>query len=247
MIWLRCPVRSVQILRHTAPDRLDLDAESASVDNQAPYSQFTNLSYDPPSVLFCANQTPDGRRKDSVANAEATGQFVWNLATWGLREAVNVSAEQFPPDVDEFAAAGLAKAASVKVAPPRVAASPIQFECEVIQIVTIPGRSIEGTVDVVFGRVVAIHIDQMALTAEGRIDVVKIRPIARMGYFEYTVVDSAFEMIIPGDPRLSLGLEGAVGKRPEPKGAVAVPVQTQRRGPRIRVMSYSSCNRIAAE
>lgn len=178
------------------------------VDNLAPYSQFTNLSYDPPSVLFSANQNPDGARKDTVINAEATGQFVWNLATWDLREAVNLSAENLGPEVDEFVHAGLEKAPSLKVGAPRVARSPIQFECEVITIVRIPGASREGTVDVVFGRVVMVHIAADALTEGGRIDVRKLRPIARMGYFDYTSVETMFEMVIPGDPRLLAGLEG---------------------------------------
>lgn len=182
------------------------------VDNLAPFSQFTNLSYDPPSVLFCANQAPGGGRKDTVANAAANGQFVWNLATWELRDAVNATAEHLPPDVDEFARAGLEKLPSRRVAASRVAASPIHFECEVIQITTIPGRSAEGTVDVVFGRVLVVHIAPWALTPDGRVDVLKIRPIARMGYYDYTVVESAFEMIIPGDRRLLAGLEGAPAK-----------------------------------
>ncbi|WP_337180555.1 flavin reductase family protein [Sphingopyxis granuli] len=183
------------------------------VDNLAPYSQFTNLSYDPPSVLFCANQNPDGQRKDSVVNAEETGEFVWNIATWDLREAVNASAENVGPLVDEFERAGLAKAASRRVKPSRVAASPINFECEVITSIRIPGNSAEGTVDVVFGRVLAIHIAENVLDARGRIDPVIMRPLARMGYFDYTSVESRFEMIIPGDPRLLAGLEGAPGRR----------------------------------
>lgn len=81
----------------------------AGVHNLAPYSQFNNLSYDPPYLMFSANQTPSNRRKDKVVNAEATGRFAWNLATWDLREAVNATAKQVPADVDEFDRAGLEK------------------------------------------------------------------------------------------------------------------------------------------
>lgn len=182
----------------------------AGVDNLAPFSQFTNVSYDPPSILFCAHPTIDGRRKDSVANAEATGEFVWNMATRDLREAVNLTAEECAPEIDEFERAGLEKQASMTVTPPRVAASPVHFECEVIQIITIPGRSPAGTADIVFGKVRLVHIAPWALTDDGRLDVVKIKPIARMGYYDYTSVDSIFTMPPPGDGRAGDRLEGKV-------------------------------------
>lgn len=180
-------------------------------DNLAPYSQFTNVSFDPPTVMFCANQV-DGRRKDSVVNAEESGVFIWNMATWDLRDAVNISAEQVEPSVDEFERASLAKIEGLRVAAPRVAAAPVSFECEYLQTVRIPGKGPMGTVDVVFGRVVVVHIADDALTAHGRIDIVRLRPLARMGYFDYTVVDNAFEMIIPGDPRILIGLEGSADR-----------------------------------
>lgn len=182
-------------------------------DNLAPYSQFNNVGFDPPTVMFSANQTTDGRRKDSVVNAEATGEFVWNMATWELREAVNRSAEEVAHGIDEFAMAGLKKAKSVKVRPPRVSASPIQFECKYLQTVRLPGNGAMGTVDVVFGRVVVIHVADKAIGDDGKIDVVSLRPLARMGYFDYTSVESRFEMIISGDPKLLVGLEGAAPKR----------------------------------
>ena len=177
-------------------------------DNLAPYSQFTNVSFDPPTVMFCANQA-NGKRKDTVVNAEESGAFIWNMATWDLREAVNVSAEQLDRSVDEFERAGLAKTEGLRVAAARVAASPVSFECEYLQTVRIPGNGSMGTVDVVFGRVVVVHIADDALTEDGRIDILRLRPIARMGYFDYTVVDSCFEMVIPGDRSILVGLEGA--------------------------------------
>lgn len=178
-------------------------------DNLAPFSQFTNVSFDPPMVLFSANQTTDARRKDTVVNVEQTGQFVWNMATWAQREAVNASAEELPPGVDEFERAGLEKDPAIRVDAPMVAGSPVRFECEYLQTVRLPGGGRMGTVDVVFGRVVGVHIDDGALTEDGRLDVVRLRPIARMGYFDYTSVESAFQMVIPGDERLLAGLEGS--------------------------------------
>jgi flavin reductase (DIM6/NTAB) family NADH-FMN oxidoreductase RutF len=181
--------------------------------NLAPYSQFQNVTFNPPIVMFSANQDTSGQRKDSVRNAEDTGEFVWNMATYELREAVNISAQELPHGVDEFERAGLAKLPSRKVKPARVAGSPIQFECVYLNTLRFPGVPPMGTADVVFGRVVAVHIDDDVLTPEGLVDVLKIRPLARMGYFDYTTVDSKFQMVIPGDSRALLaGLEGSPDK-----------------------------------
>jgi flavin reductase (DIM6/NTAB) family NADH-FMN oxidoreductase RutF len=182
-------------------------------DNLAPFSQFQNVTFDPPIVMFSANQNTLGARKDSVRNAEQTGEFVWNLATWELREAVNASAQELPPGVDEFERAGLAKAPSRRVRPKRVARSPIQFECVYLNTLRFPGNGPMGSADVVFGRVVAIHIADEALDDQGRVDVLRIRPIARLGYYDYTTIDSTFSMVIPGDSReLLAGLEGSPDK-----------------------------------
>ncbi len=181
--------------------------------NLAPYSQFQNVNFDPPIVMFSSNQKSDGSRKDSVVNAETTGEFVWNMATWALREGVNASAQEFPLGVDEFDIAGLQKAPSRLLKPPRVAGSPIQFECQYMTTLRLPGNSPMGHVDVVFGRVVAVHIADDIIDAEGRIDVLKARPIARLGYYEYTSVESKFSMVIPGDQTAVLaGLEGSPTK-----------------------------------
>src|SRR5664279_1615840 len=103
-----------------------LDAEGNH--NLAPFSQFQNINFNPPIVMFAANQDSKGVRKDTVRNAEQTGEFVWNMATWELREAVNITAQELPHTVDEFELAGLEKVASRLVKPPRVKQSPIQFE-----------------------------------------------------------------------------------------------------------------------
>jgi len=179
------------------------------VANLAPFSQFQNVTYDPPIVLFSANQRTVGKRKDTVVNVEATGEFVWNMATYDLREAVNVSSREYPPEIDEFEAAGLEKLPSLVVAPPRVAASPVHFECRHVTTLRIPGNGDMGSADIVIGRVVRIHIRDDALTPEGRLDIEKIKPLARLGYFNYTYVDKQFEMLPPGnDPRRLKGLAG---------------------------------------
>ncbi len=178
--------------------------------NLAPFSQFQNLTFDPPYVMFAANQTTRGRRKDTVVNTEQTGQFVWNMATYELREAVNKSAEEVPSEVDEFEIAGVTKAPSHIVKPSRVAESPIHFECAYHQTIRLPGNGTMGTVDVVIGRVLAIHIKDEVIAADGRIDILKVRPIARLGYYDYTSVESVFQMMIPGnDQRRLAGMEGS--------------------------------------
>ena len=185
-------------------------ASPTGTHNLAPYSQFNNLTFDPPYVMFAANQDLAGQRKDTVANAEATGKFNWQVATWELREAVNASAEWLAPEVDEFDRVGLEKEfGRVNAGVPMVKASPIKFECEYYSTLRLPGNAPMGSVDVVIGRVVGIHIDEGVLT-EGKIDLGKVQPIARCGYHEYVRVteERLFEMVIPGDPKQLVGLEG---------------------------------------
>ena len=183
---------------------------AGGLDNLAPFSQFQNITFDPPMVMFSANQRGAGGCKDSVLNVAELGEFVWNMATYDLREAVNITSEEFPREVDEFARAGLTKAPSRLVRPPRVAESPIQFECRHLQTVRLPGNGPMGTVDVVFGRVLAIHIADGVLV-DGKIDVARIKPLARLGYYQYCCVDQVFEMLPPGGANtpLSAGLEGS--------------------------------------
>ncbi|KAH6627469.1 hypothetical protein F5144DRAFT_621651 [Chaetomium tenue] len=194
--------------------------------NLAPYSQFAPLTFDPPYVLFSANQTTHsggGARKDTVRNVEATGKFAWSLATYALREAVNATARPVGYGVDEFEVAGLEKEFS-SVLPgdgdgdggdgggmgnpvPMVKASPVKFECVYHSTVRLPGHGPVGSVDVVIGRVVGVHIAEWALDGRGRLDVRKTRPIARCGYFEYAVVGgegTIFEMVIPGADEVML-------------------------------------------
>jgi len=98
------------------------------------------------------------------------------------------------------------------VKPYRVAESPIQFECRYHQTIRLPGNGLMGTVDIVIGRVLMVHIKDEVIGPDGRLDILKIRPLARLGYYDYTVVDSLFEMVIPGENEALLtGLEGVAG------------------------------------
>jgi flavin reductase (DIM6/NTAB) family NADH-FMN oxidoreductase RutF len=122
------------------------------VSNLAPYSQFQNLTSYPPYVMFAANQKTRGGRKDTIVNIEATAEFVYNMATYDLRDAVNRSASEVPRDIDEFDLAGVTKAPSLQVKAPRVAESPVHFECLYHQTIRLPGRGWIGTSDIVIGR-----------------------------------------------------------------------------------------------
>jgi flavin reductase (DIM6/NTAB) family NADH-FMN oxidoreductase RutF len=180
------------------------------VENLAPYSQWQNLTFDPPMVMFAANQYPDGRRKDTVVNAEQTGWFVWNMATWDLREAVNTSAMALPADESEFDRAKVSRRYADLSAVPMVAQSPCHFECRYLSTQRLRGNSAVGTIDVVFAQVERIHIDESVLTGDGKLDIARIKPIARMGYYDYAVVTDTFEMRIPeASDAAAAGLEGA--------------------------------------
>lgn len=179
------------------------------LSNLAPYSQFNNLTFDPPYVMFSSNQTASGCRKDTVINVEETGHFVWNLATWNTRKAVNISAEQFPYGIDEFARCKLSKEKATLIDVPMVKESPVKLECEYYMSVRLPGNPPMGTVDVIIGKVLAVHIADEVLT-DGILDIKKTQPIARCGYYEYAVIRDTFEMVIPGGSRDVLyGLEGS--------------------------------------
>ncbi len=161
--------------------------------NLAPYSYFNAFADAPPVVGFSS----DGW-KDSIANVEATGEFVWNLATRPLAEAMNLTSAAVPHAVDEMQLAGLAPAPSRRVRPPRVAASPAALECRLLQIVRLAdleGRPLDRWL--ALGQVVGVHIDRGYLK-DGLFDTVAARPIARCGYRgDYAEVDHLFQMVRP--------------------------------------------------
>lgn len=179
--------------------------------NLAPYSQFNNLGYEPGYLMFSGGgQFPEGGRKDSVINAEETGCFVYNMATYDLRDAVHKTAQITDPEVDEMQAAGLTPVASELVKAPRVAESPISIECAYYTTLVLPGHDWMSTHHVVIGRVLGVHIKDEFIGADGKVDILKIRPLARLGYTDYTSVESVFSMALAADRRdyLSWGLAG---------------------------------------
>jgi flavin reductase (DIM6/NTAB) family NADH-FMN oxidoreductase RutF len=165
--------------------------------NLAPYSFFNAVAYRPPQVMFSATGAHErSGLKDSVAYIEATGEFVVNLATWDLREAMNASSIAAPHGLDEFAHAGLAKAPSDIVRPPRVAESPVHLECVLSQVVELEAPARDRPNRLVVGRVVGIHVADRVID-DGLVWIERLDPIARLGYDQYARVREAFAMTRP--------------------------------------------------
>ena len=166
--------------------------------NLAPFSQFNLVSTAPPIVMFACNTPEDRDQKDTVANVIATGEFVVNLVSWDLREAMNLTSMPLPHGEDEFTHAAVERSPSVMVAPPRVTASPANLECKVVRTLRIePEHPGETPSTVVFGRVVGLHIHPAYLDAEGRFDTVRAQPTTRLGGFQYATVGEVVEMRSP--------------------------------------------------
>lgn len=164
--------------------------------NLAPYSYFNAISDVPPMVMFSATLHPDGRVKDTLRNVENTKEFVVNIATWELREAVNISSTDFPAATNEIEIVGLETVPSKLIKPPRLKASPIHLECVYHQSIQLPVANPKISNRLVIARVVGIHIAD-EIIVNGKIDITRFKPIARLGYMEYAVVDSTFVMERP--------------------------------------------------
>lgn len=163
--------------------------------NLAPYSFFNAFCYKPPIIGFSSTSW-----KDSVANIKETGAFVWNLATMDLAQQMNATAAHVAHDVSEFEIAGLTAVACTRVNVPRVAESPVAFECRLSQVLQLQGA--DGTKAdawLTLGEVVAVHIDK-AFIKDGVYQTAMARPIVRAGRRgDYFVIrpDAMFEMERP--------------------------------------------------
>lgn len=174
---------------------------AAGVPNVAPFSFFNGVGYAPPTVVVCPNGPhADGGEKDTPVNIAATGEFVVNVATFPLREKVNLTGAQLGRGEDEFGHAGLTAIPSALVRPPRVAESPIHLECRHIQTVELPSWTAHP-LRAVFGEVVMVHIDD-ALIVDGRISMERLQPLMRLGYQDYATLGRIFEMPLPEFGRL---------------------------------------------
>ncbi len=166
---------------------------SAGAVNLAPYSFFNAFTSMPPIIGFSSEGL-----KDSVTFARETGEFVWNMPTYDLRDKMNATSASLPRGDNEFLHAGLTMAPCNFVKPPRVAESPAVFECRVTQIVSL--SDIEGRPSgayLVLGQVIGVHIDERYIKG-GMVDTAAMQPIARCGYHDYAVVDRVFSLQRPG-------------------------------------------------
>lgn len=164
--------------------------------NLAPYSFFNVISADPPVLVFSPGvRSTDRQPKDTYNNVTATGEFVVNLVTEALGPAMNLTAQELPAEVNEFELAGVTPAASVRVKPPRVAESPVSFECKVDDVITIGANPGGGFL--VIGRVVLMHLRDDLLVGEDKIDLDRYHPIGRLVGNLYSRTSDQFEMIRP--------------------------------------------------
>ena len=164
--------------------------------NLAPYSFFNAVAYVPPQVMFAstASKADQIGTKDSVANIRETGVFCVNIVEYAMRDAMNATSATLGKEVDEFAHAGLDKAACETIACSRVALAPAALECKVTQILTLEGDENYA----VFGEVVGVHMRDDCLV-DGRFDITTYHPLSRLGYRDYTVIRDLFTLSRPDD------------------------------------------------
>lgn len=159
--------------------------------NAAPFSYFTGLGSAPPSLLICAGRRREAL-KDTHRNIVETGEFVVNVVVEEIMDGVVIGGTDHPPEVSEIEMAGLATSPAVKVAPPLIAASPINLECRRTHIFEAAGSAI------IVGEIVWAHVHDEVLAAEAtparpEVDPGRLRPIARLGGDLYAKMGEVFE------------------------------------------------------
>lgn len=171
-----------------------LDAKGAA--NLAPYSYFNAVSDDPPMVVISCSKAPDRPFKDTLTNILSVQEFVIHIVPEAMAGAMNATSAPLPAGQDEFQAAGLAKAPSVLVAPPRIADAPIALECRYFTCIGLPGGTVTPGSQVVFGEVIGIHIDDNVLE-DGILKIEKYAPLSRLGYMDYASIHDTFSIKRP--------------------------------------------------
>ena len=167
--------------------------------NLAPYSFFNALTSDPPMVMISFNGYHEhGGEKDTLYNIKACGDFVVNMVPLALKDAMNATTANLAHEVDELALAGLTTEDSELVKPPRVKESPIHLECELFKEIELPCTLPDSINTMIIGSVLGVHISDDVLV-DGLIDLSRIKPLARLGYMQYTAVDELFALARPDD------------------------------------------------
>lgn len=163
--------------------------------NLAPFSFFNAVGEDPPHVMFSTVRSGN-TNKDTLNNVLDTKQFVVNMATEELVEAMNASSVNLPPEGNEFEYAGLTPIASDLVSPPRVKESPISFECELVHHYSLEGHK-DGGATIMIGRIVMFHVDESVLLPDYKINQETYRPIARLAGYNYAKLGEIFSIKRP--------------------------------------------------
>lgn len=163
--------------------------------NLAPFSFFTVAAYNPMLIAFFPLRfKTDNHLKDTVMNIRETAEFVVNITTESMASSVNTASGKYAHGVDEFEKSGLTPAKSKIVRPFRVLESPINLECRLYKMITMGEE--EGGVDAIFGEVVHVHVDD-TLIQNGRIDVHKLKPVARLAGSEWAKLGEVFSLDRP--------------------------------------------------
>ncbi len=162
-------------------------------ENLAPYSFFNGVAYTPPQIMFSSTGPKMGidENKDTLASIRETGVFCVNIVASAARDVMNATSAHLPRDVDEFAHAGAARAECETIACSRVADAPASLECRHVQTLTL-----EGGAMVTFGQVTGVHMRNDCVV-DGRFDVTRFQPLARLGYRDYAVVTEVFSLERP--------------------------------------------------
>jgi flavin reductase (DIM6/NTAB) family NADH-FMN oxidoreductase RutF len=163
--------------------------------NLAPFSFFQGITANPPTLMFVPVNTRSGAKKDTTRNIEATREFVVNLVPFALAEQMNACAALLPYGESEFEKFGIASAASERVRPPRVAASPVAFECALDRIVQIGEGPLAA--NVVFGRILLLHVSDAVLGADGSPNAAKLDLVGRLGGEDYAKTRDTFSLQRP--------------------------------------------------
>ena len=171
------------------------------VVNLAPYSFFNAVAYNPPTLVFSSSRKAAGwqdKRKDTLSNIEETGEFVVNIVVDDIAAAMNATAAEYPSDVSEFAIAGLTEAPSEIIKAPRVAESPVNMECRLVQVVNIGEQPHQH--GLVIGEIVRMHVRDDILY-EGpngyRVNHQALQPTGRLAGNAYCRTDDVYELIRP--------------------------------------------------
>ena len=162
------------------------------ITNLAPFSYFNGICSRPAALMFSPVNKPDGSKKDTVRNIESNGQFVVNLVPFAAAESMFKTAGDYEYETSEFDSVGLTEKASQRVKPPGVAESPVQFECELIQIVPVGEGPLAA--NVIIGKILMMNIADAVIGAQGKIDPALLDTVGRMGGQSYCRTTERFDL-----------------------------------------------------